>query len=214
MQEKIRHILRVGGETQSQLAQRVGVSQSTVNRWLTGSEPEGHNRDVINGLYATLATDVSEIIPSRSVPLVGYLGAGGEVDPDFEQVPSDGLDQIELPFPLPDDMVAFKVRGTSMLPVYRPDTVIVTYREQKKPIESFFGFDAAIRTDAGRRYIKTINRGSTPGLVNLISWNDPVPIEDVRPAWIGEIFAVLPPAALRKVDRQGGIQGQLSLRAG
>lgn len=88
-----------------------------------------------------------------SVPLVGYLGAGAEVLPEFEQVPPEGLEQIEIPFPLPEEMVAFKVRGISMLPVFKDGTIIVVYRDQKKPLESFYGEEAAVRTDDGRRFI-------------------------------------------------------------
>lgn len=52
-------------------------------------------------------------------------------------------------------------------------------------------------------------RGATG--VNLLSWNA-APIEDVILEWVGEIFAVLPPASLRKMNKQGGLQGQLGLR--
>lgn len=145
-----------------------------------------------------------------TVPLVGYLGAGAEVLPEFEQVPPEGLEQIEIPFPLPEEMVAFKVRGISMLPVFKDGTIIVVYREQKKPLESFYGEEAAVRTTDGRRYIKTIMRGQRG--VNLISWNA-TPIEDVDLDWIGEIFAVLPPSIIGKLARQGGIQGQLRLKS-
>lgn len=189
-------------------------------------------RDIVQGKKLSVRTDKIELLaralelnpadlssgiasPKQaiSVPLMGYLGAGGEVEPEFEQVPPDGLDQIPVPFPLPDDMIAFKVSGISMLPVFRPDTIIIVYREQKKPIESFYGYEAAVRTSDGRRYIKTINRGGRAGTVNLASWNDPQPIENVRLEWVGEIFAVLPPLAVKKVVRQGGIQGQLRLKS-
>jgi repressor LexA len=210
MQEKIRFILKFGGETQSELAKRIGVSQSTVNRWLTGSEPEGDNRDRINGIYETL-TDVEHATPATHIiPIMGYVGAGGDVDPDFEQIPPEGLDQVTLPFPVPAEMVAFRVKGTSMLPVYRDGTVIVVYREQKRALETFFGEEAAVRTADGRRFIKQIMRGSD-GTVTLASWND-VPIEGQRLEWIGEIFAILPPSTLRRVGRQGGLQGQMALR--
>lgn len=153
-----------------------------------------------------------ERVSGAEIPVMGYLGAGAEVEPDYEQVPPDGLDQVHIPFPVPDDMIAFTVSGISMMPVFKPGTVIVVYREQKKPIEAFYGLEAAVRTADGRRFIKTITRGSRPNTVTLTSWNDPAPIEDQRLEWIGEIFAVLPPAALRKVDKQGGIQGHLGFK--
>lgn len=147
---------------------------------------------------------------SGSVPVMGYLGAGAEVEPDYEQVPAEGLDQVDIPFSLPGDMIAFQVKGESMLPVYKDGQVIIVYREQKRSLETFYGEEAAVRTSDGRRFIKTIMRGQSG--VSLFSHNA-APIENVRLEWIGEIFASLPATSLRKVARQGGIQGQLSLKA-
>ncbi|QPC87390.1 XRE family transcriptional regulator [Mesorhizobium sp. NBSH29] len=147
---------------------------------------------------------------STEIPIMGYLGAGAEVEPDYEQVPPEGLDQIDIPFPLPAEMIAFKVRGESMLPVFKDGHVIVVYREQKKPIESFYGEEAAVRTVDGKRFIKTIMRGQD-GSVSLFSWNA-APIENVHLDWVGEIFGTFPQTSLRKVARQGGVQGQLRLK--
>lgn len=134
---------------------------------------------------------IGEEAPLKStVPIMGYIGAGAEVLPEFEQLPPDGLDQIEVPFPLPQEMIALVVRGQSMLPAYRDGTAIIVFKDQKRPIEAFYGQDAAVRTTDGRRYLKTIMRGS-PGTVNLLSWNA-APIENVSIDWIGEIFAALP----------------------
>ncbi|QHJ77739.1 MAG: LexA-like protein [Bacteriophage sp.] len=132
-----------------------------------------------------------------SVPLMGYIGAGAEIMPDFEQVPPDGLEKIEIPFQIPDDMVAFSVKGDSMLPMYKDGYIIIVYRDQRKSIESFYGQEAAVRTSDGKRFIKTIMRGADG--VNLFSWNA-APIENVKLEWIGEIFAVLPrqPSFLKK----------------
>lgn len=213
IEQKLRAIMKATGWKQQKLAEHFEVSQSTVNRWLSGSEPEGQRRDAINATYERLVDETPPQSETSEIPVMGYLGAGAEVEPDYEQVPPDGMEHVTIPFPLPDDMIAFKVRGVSMLPVFKPDAVIIVHREQKKPLESFYGEEAAVRTSDGRRFIKTITRGTTNGTVNLMSWNDPVPIENVRLEWIGEIFAVLPPAAIRKVERNGGIQGQLRLKA-
>lgn len=145
------------------------------------------------------------------VPVMGFLGAGAVVEPDYEQVPEEGLDTVDLPFPLPAEMIAFRVRGDSMLPAYKDGHIIVVYKEPTKPVEAFFGEEAAVLTSDGRRFIKTIMRGQG-GTVNLYSWNAQ-PIENVALAWIGEIFAAFPQSAVRRTGRQGGIQGQLRLKS-
>ncbi|WP_162742376.1 XRE family transcriptional regulator [Nitratireductor sp. OM-1] len=211
MEQKIRAIMKATGWKQQKVAEHFDVSQSTVNRWLSGSEPEGHRRDAINAAFDSLVEAPKPSADGMAVPVMGFVGAGSEVMPDFEQVPPEGIDQVHVPFHVPDDLIAFTVRGTSMLPYMREGTIIIVYREQQKPIEAFYGLQAAVRTADGKRFIKTITRGSNGG-VNLISWNAEE-MYDVHLEWIGEIFAILPPSAARKVERQGGIQGQLKLRA-
>ncbi|MGV2099018.1 S24 family peptidase [Rhizobium sp. 21-4511-3d] len=207
--DKIRAIMAASGWKQMQLAEHFGVSQSTVNRWLAGAEPEGHRRDAINAEYDRLADEGPKAEESdwHPVPVMGFIGAGAEIMPEFEQVPPEGIDQVHVPFPLPDDMIALEVRGDSMLPVYKDGHVIVVYRDQKKPTSAFYGEDAAVKTTDGRRFLKTVMKGSP---ITLMSFNA-APIENVALDWIGEIFAVIPKAQLKRVDRSGGIQGNLRL---
>lgn len=205
--EKIRAIMNATGKKQMQIAEFFEVSQSTVNRWLAGAEPEGHRRDAINEAYDRLVDEGPKASSGTIVPLVGYIGAGAEIMPEFEQVPPEGLDQIHVPFPLPGDMIALEVRGDSMLPVYKDGHVVIVFREQKKPVSSFYGEDAAVRTTDGRRFLKTIMKGAP---VTLMSFNA-APIENVALDWIGEIFAVMPRTQLKRVERSGGLQGSLKL---
>jgi len=213
IEQKLRAIMKATGWKQQKVAEVLGVSQSTVNRWLTGSEPEGHRRDAINELFSRVADEAPSEAPEYTVPLMGYVGAGAEVEPDFEQVPEGGLEQIHVPFALPDDMIAFQVRGDSMLPMFEDGMVIVVFREQRRPIESFYGERAVVRTADGRRFIKTIIRGEG-GKASLLSWNAQ-PIQNVEIVWIGEIFTFFPASAIRReanrVEKRGGIQGRLRL---
>lgn len=197
------------------LARHLGVKPDAVTRMMN-TDPEKETRVIrahellqIRVFFGEASED--EVV-ATPVPLMGYVGAGAEIQPEFEQVPPEGLEDVELPFPLPDEMIAFRVRGDSMLPVYKPDTVIIVYREQRRPLETFYGQEAAVRTDDGRRFIKTITSGRG-GDVILTSWNAD-PIVDVTLVWIGEVFAVLPPTSVRQVTRKGGLQGTLNLPAG
>jgi repressor LexA len=119
---------------------------------------------------------------------MGYIGAGAEIMPEFEQTPPDGLEQIKTPFPLPPGLIAFKVRGESMLPRYDDGDVVIVWAEQKRAIEAFYGQEAAVRTSDGRRFLKNIMR-SNEG-VSLHSWNAK-PIENVFLEWIGEIYGTI-----------------------
>lgn len=206
--EKIRAIMKSTGMKQMQLAERMEVSQSTVNRWLAGAEPEGHRRDAINEMYDQVVEDGPKEQSGTIVPVVGLIGAGGQIEPEYEQSPPEGLDQIWIPFELDDDLIAFEVKGISMMPVYREGHVIICYKEQKRPIDFFYGVDAAVTTSDGRRYLKTIIKNGSN--IDLYSFNaDPIP--NVKLAWIGEIFAAMPRSAVRRIEKRGGIQGSLHL---
>jgi len=206
--QKLRAIMDASGMKQMQLAEHFDVSQSTVNRWLAGAEPEGHRRDAINEAYERLIDEAPSTITGGIVPVMGFIGAGAEILPEFEQVPPEGLDQIHVPFPLPEEMIALEVRGDSMLPVYKDGHVIVVYKEQKRPTSAFYGEEAAVRTGDGRRFLKTIMRGNG-NAVTLMSFNAG-PIENVQLDWIGEIFATIPRLQVKRIEKMGGIQGRLS----
>lgn len=204
--------LRVkSGATQEQIAEAIGVSKSQYVKLERGERRL--TEDYIERLARAYGVRPADVISSETpdaVPLMGYIGAGAEIEPDYEQTPPNGLDIIDVPFPLPDDMVAFQVRGDSMLPVYRADAIIICYREQQRPFEAFLGEEAVVRTTDGRRFIKTITKSANGRpYVNLLSFNAPI-IEDVQLEWIGEIFAVLPKAAARKIAQIGHKEIQYS----
>ena len=197
--EKLSFIMEATGWKQADLAEKLSVTQACISRWFAGADPRGEHRDKITEIYNAI-TGKREItrntqIPSKSyVPLMGYVGAGGKIEPDFGEMSPDGLGVVEIPFSMPADMVAFRVRGDLMLPVYREGHIIIVYRNQTKPLEAFYGEEAVVQTSDGRRFIKTIMRGAEG--VNLISWNAR-PMEGVKLKWIGEIFAILPRQVLR-----------------
>lgn len=77
--------MRASGWNQQEMAEHFGVSQPTVNRWLSGSEPRGTVRDAINAKFSELSETSSpalEINPSSEkftlIPEFGvHVSAGG-----------------------------------------------------------------------------------------------------------------------------------------
>ncbi|MGE0753423.1 MAG: XRE family transcriptional regulator, partial [Variibacter sp.] len=157
-------------------------------------------------LADALGTSVPELMAEdepdqadRSVPVMGYIGAGAEIMPEFEQVPPEGLDTIDLPFAVPDEIIAFRVKGDSMLPVYRDGDAILVWKDQRAPTEAYVGQDAAaVRTHDGRRYLKEIQRSGRRGMFNLYSHNARL-IESVKVAWVGEVYITVKASQLKQI---------------
>jgi repressor LexA len=81
----------------------------------------------------------------------------------------------------------------------------VVYREQRNPVSSFYGEEAAVRLKTGERYLKTIERGKSPTLVNLTSFNAK-PISGVKLEWIGEICVTLPRGQIERLRAKAAVR--------
>lgn len=185
------------GWTHEQAADCMNVSRSQFIKLERGERRLTDNYiHVAAKAFGVHPADVIAEPGESTIPVMGYVGAGSEIEPDFEQIPEDGLDHIPAPFHLPEEMIAFEVRGDSMMPMFEEGMILVVYREQRRSLESFFGERAVVRTTDGRRFVKTIMRG-IDGSASLISWNAK-PIENVGIAWVGEIFTIFPPSAIRR----------------
>ena len=169
------------GKTKGGLAAAMGVRPGAVSEILADARL----------IKASEIQPIIDYLELNSVPIMGRVGAGATIEPEHEQVPPEGLGEIDLPFPIEDELVAFEVSGDSMLPKYENGDVIVCYRDQRHPLSSFYGEEAAVKLKTGERYLKTIERGKGTGLVNLSSFNAK-PINGVKLDWIGEICVTLP----------------------
>lgn len=144
---------------------------------------------VLKTTAAWLLEGVGEPTPGNIVQVVGRIGAGAEILPEFEQIPPEGLYEIEVPFPISNDAIAFQVEGDSMWPRYDPGDVIICWR-QGTNVDEVVGWEAAVRTTDGKRYLKRIQRGGSSGTFDLESHNA-APIRGVQIEWAAEIKGVV-----------------------
>jgi repressor LexA len=184
----IEYGLKRTGKSKGGLAIAMGVRPGAVS-------------EILSGIRLVKASEIEPIVTYlelNRVPIMGRVGAGAVIEPDLEQIPPEGLGDIELPFPLAGETIAFEVVGDSMLPKYENGDVIVVYKDQRHPVSTFYGEEAAVRLKTGERYLKTIERGKTASQVNLTSFNSK-PINGVKLDWIGEICVTLPKGQIGRV---------------
>lgn len=181
--------LKKPGKLKSGLAEALGIPNSAVTELLAG-------RRLIK---ADEIPKIVQYLELDQVPIMGRVGAGATIEPDYEQVPHDGLGMVQLPFGLPDEMIAFEVKGDSMLPRYDDGDIIVVWRYQRRALASFYGEEAVVRTAEGHRYLKRIEPRRGGKTVTLTSFNAK-PIEGARLEWIGEIFLTFRAGQLRRLE--------------
>ena len=190
------------GKTKGGLAAAMGVRPGAVSEILSG----------LRLIKASEIADIIDYLDLNSVPIMGRVGAGAAIEPEHEQVPPEGLGEVELPFPISEETVAFEVAGDSMLPKYENGDVIVVYKEQRHPWASFYGEEAAVRLKTGERYLKTIERGKSATLVNLTSFNAK-PINGVKLEWIGEICVTLPRGQIERLRAKAAARTRKAAKA-
>lgn len=175
------------------LAERTGLSVSYVSRLENGERNLSvKNLNLFAHAFDVAAQDILAKAPEKApnvVGVMGRIGAGAEILPEEEQIPPEGLYEIETPFPLPHDAIAFEVTGESMWPRYDDGDIIICWR-QGVVVEEVMGWEAAVKTATGQRYLKRVLQGSERGTFDLESHNAP-PIRGVRLVWVAAIQSVI-----------------------
>lgn len=156
------------GDNLTKIADMLGVS----TQWLlTGkSDPTG------------------DPVTKPMIPVVGYVGAGAEVFCIDDHAKGAGLDEVEVPIDgMSRSTVAVRVRGESMLPVYRPGDLIFYDRNDNGDLLHLIGKDCVVRLTDGRTFLKELHH--TNGEFWLHSYNS-TPMMKVEIEWAAKVAVI------------------------
>lgn len=206
----IKNLREKGRGARTELAAFLGLPSQAISR-MTSRRPDVETRRISAAELLRMAEffgtappmtgfeEETSLYQARHViPIMGYVGAGAEIEPEFEQVPPDGLEQVEVPFPVQDGLIGFQVRGDSQLPKYEDGEILVVEAEQPVATDRLIGEMAVVRTYDGKRLVKRIMPGPKPYTYNLESHNAKT-IIGARIAWASPIRMTIPNIGLRRV---------------
>src|SRR2546421_5069625 len=84
------------GKSKGGLARAMGVRPGAVSEILSG----------IRLIKASELNPIMDYLGLNAVPIMGRVGAGAVIEPEDEQVPPEGLGEVELPFPIAGETIA------------------------------------------------------------------------------------------------------------
>lgn len=188
------------GWTHDQAAAEMGMSRGGFIKIERG-ENQLTSETITRAARVFGVSEAEVIAAGNAIPVVGRVGAGGSIETQWENH-SEPLFEIELPFPVGEDAIAFEIDGNSMWPRYDAGDVIVVSRSGEH-LDGLLGFDAVLRTgdadENGNRYLKRIIRSGTTGLFDLESYNAP-PMREQRIAWAAGVIAHVPASRWRRLN--------------
>lgn len=192
--DRISAARKAAGVSQGKLGELVGASQTTLSSWERGrTEP---TREDVQRIAAALGVPVASLEVGdqtydrvrRTVPLVGYVGAGAVA---HYYASGDGaLDQVEAPEDATEKTVAAEIRGESMGPLL--ERWLVFWDEVRNPVTAdLLGHICVVGLPDDRILVKQLKQASAPGRFHLIS-NNEAPMLDVEVMWAAKVKGMRP----------------------
>lgn len=192
--ENLREARQARGWTQQQLADAAGTSKGYISQLESGARPTPPGTK-LQDLATALDVPVSQLMrddsesASRTVPLVGYVGAGALAH--YYATGSGDLDWVEAPKSAKDSTVAVEVRGDSLGPAFQ--SWLVFYDDVRSPITpDLNGALCVVGLPDDRILVKIIKPAGTPGIYHLISNANEPPIFDQEVHWAARVTSMAP----------------------
>lgn len=159
MRNRIAELRQARDWSQEHLAKLVGTTNQQIGRLESGARRL--TVDWMERVAQAFGVNPADLLaPSgqRTIPLVGYVGAGAEVFAIDDHAKGDGLEQVECPWDgLSPSTVAVRVKGDSMMPAYF-DGDLIFYEQQYTDFTHLLGKECVVALADGRKFIKQLRR--------------------------------------------------------
>ena len=190
------------GLTQQEIADTTNTNRGHISKLEAGKI--GMNEEWMRKLGGKFGWTPSELLGHARVPIIGEVGAGGEVYPldDLPLMPQviDKADEDYIncewvdapPGIFPSGIVAVRVKGNSMLP-FMPAGTIVYYAERfdgGAPDHCLSSL-CVVQLRDGRTLLKMVRKGQLHGKFDLQSYNMET-ITDAELAWCAPVIFIKP----------------------
>lgn len=180
--------MQARGWSAVELAERSGVEVANVYKYLQDkvAKPRGNAPEkMAEALGVNAVWLQTGAGPTYShIPILAYVSAGEALISTTDGEPF-GFLRFDVGG---EDAFVAEVRGTSMIPAYRPGDRLVCLKHRGVEIERCVGLDCVLMTDEGEGYLKVLRRGSREGLYTLESYNRAyADIPDRRIAWAAPV---------------------------
>lgn len=181
MKIHIKEHRKAKGWTQADLAEAVLLSQSYIAAIESQNIDKSPSMDTLVAIANALSVRVGDLFDDhKSIPVLGRVGAGAEVNLAAFDAHPGGLYQISCPdnlYAMRDEVTAVEIEGDSMLPNYQPSDILF-YKHKANSVPSEVIGRICVCHDADDNvWVKVVKIGSEKGLFNLLSLN---PLADNR----------------------------------
>lgn len=183
--------MKLKGFSRRSLSSAAGLSESAVRDLLTRTDNPGI--DTLRKVAEALEMPVDALTgEGLRVPVLGKIGAGGQVLFASETEQEEDLATVPRPPLVSGRLMALEVVGSSMLPKYEAGDIIYVRREGfDDNLAPHVGKYCAVRTVEGGTFLKILALGSIEGRYTLRSLNAE-DMENVEIQWASPVLFVMP----------------------
>lgn len=184
VREALRRAMKARNAKNKPLAKAAGVGETVVRDFLDkGVEPR---LGTLIKIADALEIPASSLFGNQ-VPILGNVGAGGSVLFNEE---TDEPELVDRPPGAVGRLMALRVTGDSMLPVYRDGDVVYVNRDHEGVLPQYVGEECVVRTVEGGTFLKTLALGPQFNRFTLRSFNAG-DMENVELVWAARVLFVM-----------------------